>query len=157
MLACALLVLPIVRGQDAPTLTDRLCAYHYAKFSCKPTTAFIMPDTCSSGCEFYKCANPVCDRVLRIQDPGTLILALGWCYTTIGFWYTCCYDHTFRCSHVSNCHLLNGFPLDLGPVNVLFECDKAKYAFSLGSEYSLLDCLLNHGKFYLLNNASLIF
>ncbi|KAJ9048698.1 hypothetical protein DSO57_1032381 [Entomophthora muscae] len=77
MLARALPVLPIVCGQDAPTLTDCLCAYHYAKFSRKPTTAFITPDACSSGREFYKRANPVCDRVLRIQDPGTLILALG--------------------------------------------------------------------------------
>ncbi|KAJ9050383.1 hypothetical protein DSO57_1014824 [Entomophthora muscae] len=55
----------------------------------------------------------------------------------------------FGRSHVSNCHLLDNFPLDLGPVNVLFERDKAKYAFPPGSEYSLLDCLLNHGKFYL--------
>ncbi|KAJ9076187.1 hypothetical protein DSO57_1028590 [Entomophthora muscae] len=66
-----------MRGQDAPTLTDCLRVYHYAKFSCKPKTAFITPDACSSGREFYKCANPVCDRVLWIQDPGTLILALG--------------------------------------------------------------------------------
>ncbi|KAJ9071224.1 hypothetical protein DSO57_1039172 [Entomophthora muscae] len=85
MLACALTVLPIVCGQDAFTLTDWLCAYHYAKFSQKPTTAFITPDACSSGHEFYKRANPVCDRVLWIQDPGTLILALGWRCTTIGF------------------------------------------------------------------------
>ncbi|KAJ9087393.1 hypothetical protein DSO57_1033737 [Entomophthora muscae] len=35
--------------------------------------------------------------------------------------------------------------IDLGTVNVLFERDKAKYTFSPGSEYSLLDCLLNHG------------
>ncbi|KAJ9052122.1 hypothetical protein DSO57_1037335 [Entomophthora muscae] len=55
----------------------------------------------------------------------------------------------FGRSHVSNCHLLDNFPLDLGPANVLFEHDQAKYAFSSGSEYSLLDCLLNHGKFYL--------
>ncbi|KAJ9071225.1 hypothetical protein DSO57_1039173 [Entomophthora muscae] len=55
----------------------------------------------------------------------------------------------FGRSHVSNCHLLDDFPLDLGPVNVLFERKKAKYAFSPGSEYSLLDCLLNHEKFYL--------
>ncbi|KAJ9050005.1 hypothetical protein DSO57_1018594 [Entomophthora muscae] len=149
ILARALIVLPIVCGQDAHTLTDCLCAYHYAKFSCKPTTAFFIPDVRSSGCEFYKRANPVCDRVLRIQDPGTLILALGWCCTTIGFQYTCCCGHRFGRSHVSKCHLLDDFPLDLGHINVLFECDKAKYVFSPGSEYSLLDCLLNHKKFYL--------
>ncbi|KAJ9066695.1 hypothetical protein DSO57_1007195 [Entomophthora muscae] len=55
----------------------------------------------------------------------------------------------FDCSHVFNCHLLDDFPLDLGLVNVLFERNKTKYAFPPGSEYSLLDCLLNHGKFYL--------
>ncbi|KAJ9059854.1 hypothetical protein DSO57_1037243 [Entomophthora muscae] len=149
MLARALPVLPIVRGQDAPTLTDRLRAYHYAKLSSKATTAFITPDARSSSRKFYKRDNPVCDRVLRIQDPGTLILALGWRCTTIGFRYTCRCSHMFGRSHVSNCHLLDNFSLDLGPVNVLFECDKAKYAFPSGSEYSLLDCLLNHGKFYL--------
>ncbi|KAJ9048999.1 hypothetical protein DSO57_1029087 [Entomophthora muscae] len=94
-------------------------------------------------------ANPVCDRVLWIQNPGTLIFALGWRCTTIGFQYTCCCDHMFGCSHVFNCNFLDNFPLDLGPVNVLFECNKAKYAFLPDSEYSLLDCLLNHGKFYL--------
>ncbi|KAJ9056566.1 hypothetical protein DSO57_1031713 [Entomophthora muscae] len=55
----------------------------------------------------------------------------------------------FGRSHVSNCHLLDNFFLDLGPVNVLFERNKTKYTFPPGSEYSLLDCLLNHGKFYL--------
>ncbi|KAJ9052859.1 hypothetical protein DSO57_1029920 [Entomophthora muscae] len=149
MLARALPVLPIVCGQDALTLTDRLRAYHYAKFSQKPTTAFITPDVRSSGREFYKRANPVCDRVLWIQDPGTLILALGWRCTTIGFRYTCRCSHMFGRSHVSNCHLMDNFSLDLGPVNVLFERNKAKYAFPPGSEYSLLDCLLNHEKFYL--------
>ncbi|KAJ9083792.1 hypothetical protein DSO57_1031157 [Entomophthora muscae] len=149
MLSRALLVLPIVCGQDALTLTDRLCAYHYAKFSRKPTTAFITSDARSSGREFYKRVNPVCDRVLRIQDPGILILALGWRCTTIGFRYTCRCGHMFGRSHVFNCHLLDNFPLDLGPVNVFFELDKTKYAFLPGSEYSLLDCLLNHGKFYL--------
>ncbi|KAJ9075620.1 hypothetical protein DSO57_1034173 [Entomophthora muscae] len=66
MLARALPVLPIVCGQYALTLTDCLRAYYYAKFSHKPTTAFITPDARSSGREFYKRANPVCDRVLRI-------------------------------------------------------------------------------------------
>ncbi|KAJ9066335.1 hypothetical protein DSO57_1010546 [Entomophthora muscae] len=51
--------------------------------------------------------------------------------------------------HVSNCHLLDNFPLELGPVNMLFERGKAKYTFPSGSEYFLLDCLLNHEKFYL--------
>ncbi|KAJ9060313.1 hypothetical protein DSO57_1032147 [Entomophthora muscae] len=77
------------------------------------------------------------------------MLTLGWRCTTIDFWYTCRCCHRFGRSHVSNCHLLDNFPLDLGPANVLFERDKAKYAFSSGSEYFLLDCLLNHEKFYL--------
>ncbi|KAJ9084003.1 hypothetical protein DSO57_1028631 [Entomophthora muscae] len=126
ILARALTVLLIVCGQDAPTLTDCLCAYHYAKFSQKQN---------------YRLHHTRC-LVLWIQDPATLILALGWRCTTIGFQYTCCCGHRFGRSHVSKCHLLDNFPLDLGHVNT-------KYVFPPGSEYSLLDCLLNHGKFYL--------
>lgn len=146
-------LVPAVAGQPPPTLVDRIRAFHYNCFSRTPTMQFITPDARCRGQEFYKRSNPACDRVLRIADQGSLVTALSWRCSTAAFRLLCQCGSQFGRSHIDGCGLLDDFPCSLAAARVLFERDKVKWAFHPGSEYSLLDCLLNHGWFDLFEQA----
>ncbi|KAJ9055797.1 hypothetical protein DSO57_1039487 [Entomophthora muscae] len=137
--------LPPVDGTPA-ILMDRIHAFHVHQYS-KPNNSclFITTDT-RTPCEVYRSSNPSPDQLFRIQDQDQVHLALGWRCNIFGFCFNCTCGKHFSCSHIQDCDLLGDFPVDLSQHWAVFSQDLVTHPSLVGTNYSIMDSLLNHTK-----------
>lgn len=130
------------------TLAKRIYLMHLKAFESTPTAKFILPKSRSG---VYKNGQtlPSVDKVLLIKDLSILKLAISWRCNTFLFQYQChCLGKLGR-RHISDCNLLDGFPIDLTKEMNDFQDESIMFSDVFKVKYSLIDSLLNNGKYEL--------
>ncbi|KAJ9085588.1 hypothetical protein DSO57_1012386 [Entomophthora muscae] len=137
--------LPPVDGTPA-ILMDRIHAFHVLQYSKPNNSCLFITTDAHTPREVYCSSNPSPDRLLCIQDWDQAHLALSWRCNTFGFRFNCTCGKHFSRSHIQDCDLLGDFPVDISQHWAVFSQDLVTHPSLVGTNYSIMNSLLNHTK-----------